>query len=130
MLYQAQQTIPPDEPDDSRLKIEFSTQIVRLRSKLQQIAGADAVCEFDQHRAERMGIAPVVVSVAGVNAAQLLRGAVMTNEQLAHELLFDLRFQLDESGGGGSVENPIYHRISESFQQVLLLSVPFSKVIF
>ena len=110
--------LPPDEPDESRLKIEFSTQIVRLRSKLQQIAGADAVCEFDQHRAERMGIAPVVVSVAGVNAAQLLRGAVMTNEQLAHELLFDLRFQLDESFEGGGGNPIIYHHISESFQQV------------
>jgi len=40
----------------------------------------------------------------------------MTNEQLAHELLLDPTFQLDESGGC-SVENPVFHRIRESFHQ-------------
>ena len=98
--------LPPDEPDESRLKIEFSTQIVRLRSKLQQIAGADAVSEFDQHRAERTGITTTTTTF------------VMANEQLAHELLFDPRFQLDESFEGGGGNPIIYHHISESFQQV------------
>ena len=40
----------------------------------------------------------------------------MTNEQLAHELLLDPTFQLDESGGC-SVENPVFHRIRESFHK-------------
>ena len=38
----------------------------------------------------------------------------MTNEQLAHELLLDLTFQLDESGCC-SVEKPVFHSIRESF---------------
>ena len=40
----------------------------------------------------------------------------LTNEQLAHELLYNPAFQLDESGGC-SVENPVFHRIRESFHQ-------------
>ena len=40
----------------------------------------------------------------------------MSNEQLAHELLLDPTFQLDESGGC-SAENPVFHRIRESFHQ-------------
>ena len=40
----------------------------------------------------------------------------MTNEQLAHELLLDRTFQLDE-GGGCSAENPVFQRIRESFHQ-------------
>jgi hypothetical protein len=40
----------------------------------------------------------------------------MTNEQLAHELLLDQRFQLDDAGGS-EVENPACHRIRESFHK-------------
>ena len=40
----------------------------------------------------------------------------MTNEQLAHELLLDPTFQLD-ANGGCSAENPVFHRIRESFHQ-------------
>ena len=55
----------------------------------------------------------------------------MTNEQLAHELLLDPTFQLDESGGC-SVENPVFLSIRESFHKAfrdslvdtLLLPIP------
>ena len=40
----------------------------------------------------------------------------MTNEQLAHELLLDRTFQLDE-GGGCDAENAVFRRIRESFHQ-------------
>jgi hypothetical protein len=40
----------------------------------------------------------------------------LTNEQLAHELLFDPAFQLDDAGSC-SVENPVFHRIREGFHQ-------------
>ena len=110
-LYQAEAHLPPDEPDDSRLKVEFRTQIERLRSKLQQIAGADAVVQFDAERANN--VLPQGPPGGGAYAA--LPGR-MTNEQLAHELLLDPTFQLDESGGC-SVENPVFHRIRASFHQ-------------
>ena len=48
-LYQAEEHLPPNEPEDSKLKIEFRTQIARLRSKLTQIAGSDALAEFADH---------------------------------------------------------------------------------
>jgi hypothetical protein len=40
----------------------------------------------------------------------------MTNEQMAHELLMDPTFQLDDAGGCYA-ENPVYHRIRETFHQ-------------
>ena len=122
-LYQAEDHLPPDEPEDSKLKVEFRTQIERLRSKLQQIAGADALKKFDEDRLSGAlpggGDAP---GGGGGNDKGTGGGAYaalpgrMTNEQLAHELLLDPTFQLDESGGC-SVENPVFHRIRERFHQ-------------
>jgi hypothetical protein len=42
-LYQARKQLPPDEPEDSQLNTEFRTQICRLRQKLQQIVGVNAL---------------------------------------------------------------------------------------
>ena len=124
-LYQAEEHLPPDEPEDSKLKIEFSTQIERLRGKLQQIAGADVLTRFDEQR--RAGQVPGGSGggggagnggggAGGAGGAYAALPGRMTNEQLAHELLLDPTFQLDESGGC-SVENPVFHRIRESFHQ-------------
>ena len=117
-LYQAEEHLPPDEPEDSKLKIEFRTQIERLRSKLQQIAGADALKQLDEQR--RAGQVPTGSGGGsdggGAGGAYAALPGRMTNEQLAHELLLDPAFQLDESGGC-SVENPAFHRIRESFHQ-------------
>ena len=112
-LYQAKEHLPPDEPEDSKLKVEFRTQIERLRGKLQQIAGIDALNEFDANLAN--GAGPTDGTNTNTNAYAALPGR-MTNEQLAHELLYDTTFQLDESGGC-SIENPVFHRIRESFHQ-------------
>jgi hypothetical protein len=46
-LCQAREHLPHDEPEDSKLKIEFRTQIKRLWSKLQQIGEVDALAEVD-----------------------------------------------------------------------------------
>ena len=116
-LYQAEEHLPPDEPEDSKLKVEFRTQIERLRSKLLQIAGHNAVIEFDGQRS--IGQPPSGGGSGGAGGAGGAYAALpgrMTNEQLAHELLLNPAFQLDESGGCG-VENPVFHRIRESFHQ-------------
>ena len=110
-LYQAEEHLPVDEPDDSKLRIEFVTQIERLRSKMIQIVGVNALNEFDEQRKNNQ--IPHGLPSDGMHAE--LPGR-MTNEQLAHELLIDPTFQLDESGGC-SVENPVFHRIRESFHQ-------------
>ena len=118
-LYQAEGHLPADEPEDSKLKLEFRTQIERLRSKLQQIAGAEALQKFDEDRLS--GALPGTVAApgdgrGGGGAYAALPGR-MTNEQLAHELLLNPDFQLDEAGGC-SVDNPVFQRIRESFHQV------------
>ena len=119
-LYQAEEHLPPDEPEDSKLKVEFRTQIERLRGKLQQIAGVDALNRFDEQR--RAGLVQSGggggggIGAGGAGGAYAALPGRMTNEQLAHELLLDPAFQLDESGGC-SVENPVFHRIRESFHQ-------------
>jgi hypothetical protein len=124
-LYQAEAHLPPDEPVDSKLKLEFRTQIDRLRGKLRQIAGAPAVDEFD---AQRLSGALVFSSCVGGNAssnpnedpdgngAYMPLPGRMTNEQLAHELLLEPTFQLDEDGGF-HLQNPIFRRIRETFHQ-------------
>jgi len=115
-LYQAHDHLPPDEPEDSKLKIEFRTQIERLRNKLQQIAGKEELKKFDDNHSK--GIIPGgKPDKSGGGGAYAALPGRMSNEQLAHELLLDPMFQLDE-GGGCSVENPVFHRIRESFHQV------------
>jgi hypothetical protein len=119
-LYQAEGHLPPDEPGNSKLRAEFRTQITRLRSKLQQIAGDGELTKFDADFS-----ANTVVSTGGCRglAAYTASPGRMTNEQLAHELLFDNTFQLGDAGSG-CMESPIYHRIRESFHQVV--SMPAS----
>ena len=51
-MYQALEHLPPDEPEDSKMKKEFNTIIPRLRTKLQQIAGISALNAFDEERAK------------------------------------------------------------------------------
>lgn len=120
-LYQAQSQLPPDEPEDSNLKVEFRTQIERLRSKLSQIAGPAALVKFDVELAT--GELSVAIRSGGGSCKCVNSGAYsiipgrMTNEQLAHELLLDPTFQLDENGGI-LTESPVYHRIRESFHRV------------
>jgi hypothetical protein len=112
-LYGAEQHLPPDEPEDSKLKIEFRTQIERLRSKLSQIAGPDALAQFDS---ERVDGGPRIGGGGGKASAYAAIPGRLTNEQLAHELLFDQTFQLSDNGSTGD-ENPVFHRIRESFHQ-------------
>jgi len=121
-LYGAQEHLPPDEPEDSKLKLEFRAQITRLRSKLQQIAGEAALAEFDANRGGanigNRGGANIGSGPPGGGCAYAAIPGRLTNEQLAHELLHDPTFQLDEAGGCSAAENPVFHRIRESFHQV------------
>ena len=112
-LYQAQEHLPPHESEDSVVRTEFRTQIQRLRSKLQQIAGIDALNAFDeQHRTS----ATTGATTASTGTAYGALPGRLSNEHLAHELLMDPAFQLNDEGGCTS-ENPVFRRIRESFHQ-------------
>jgi hypothetical protein len=113
-LHQAEKHLPPDEPEDSRLKVEFREQIARLRGKLQQIAGPEALSKFDEELQKGSLVVEGTAAVEGSSYAAL--PGRMTNEQLAHELLLDPTFQLDETGGI-HVENSVFNRIRESFHK-------------
>jgi hypothetical protein len=123
-LYQAREHLPHDEPDDSKLKVEFRIQIERLRSKLQQIGGVDALAQFDEAcKNGKPSIPPGESGGGGGGAYSSLPGR-MTNEQLAHELLLDPTFQLSDTGGV-ECENPVFHRIRASFHQVVISCFDF-----
>ena len=122
-LYAAQQQLPFDEPEDSKLKVEFRVQIERLRSKLSQIAGPAALAQFDADRmtgalspGHHGGGGGGGGGAGGAGAYASLPGR-MTNEQLAHELLLDPTFRLDDAGCC-QAENPVFQRIRESFHKV------------
>ncbi len=111
-LYQAEGHLPPDEPEDSKLKVEFRTQIDRLRGKLLQIAGQAALDKLD---ADRLVGAPDTTTTSSGGAYAALPGR-MTNEQLTHELLLDPTFQLDDTGGC-NIGDAVFRRMRESFHQ-------------
>jgi hypothetical protein len=120
-LYQAEEHLPPDEPVDSELKVELRTQIDRLRGKLQQIAGADALAQFDEQRSgcgegSLGGGGERHAGGGGGGGESATLPGRMTNEQLAHELLLDPAFQLDEAGGCGG-DNPVFRRMRETFHR-------------
>lgn len=48
-LYQAYAQLSPNEQEYSEIKNEINNQISRLRDKLKQIAGIDALNKFDEY---------------------------------------------------------------------------------
>jgi hypothetical protein len=122
-LEEAQMHLPEDEPGDSRLSVEFRTQIERLRSKLQQIAGADKVKEYDDSRraareAGRQNRTSASGSVGG------LRDRV-SNEQMAHELMLDPSFELNDLAEAECCSCAVSTAIRQKFHQVCGDFIPY-----
>ena len=110
-LLQAQRHLPFNEPHESKLSVELRTQIERLRSKLQLVAGVEALNEFDETcRINRMSDPPAVQAYVSVPTR-------MSNEQLTHEVLLDPAFQIDNRGNV-DIEGQLYHEIIDYFMQV------------
>ena len=98
-LYEAHLHLPPDEPQDSDLNVEFRASIDRLRGKLEQIGGPEAIQKFDTDHPRASFL---VSGGGGSQTSSTSTSAVMfpsriTNEQMAHELLVDPTFQLDDT---------------------------------
>lgn len=109
-LLQAKEHISPEEPADSKIRVEFETQTRNLRLKLRQIAGDSALKEFDdRYKAGETAVQPH----SGVYAT--LPGRI-SNQQLVHELLLDPDFQLNDDGGC-DIENAAYEQIRVSFHR-------------
>lgn len=126
-LYAARDQVCGAEPSNSKLVVEFEAQQERLRFKLLQCAGKGVLKAFDEENGRAHLPAPTAHS-AGNDPYSTTREASkttsknmystlpgrMTNEQLAHELLIDPKFKLDEKGGSDQ-ENPVFARIREGF---------------
>lgn len=104
-LYSAHRALPADEPFDSPVRVEIRVQIDRLRGKLRQIGGPRVQIEFDLTQGLRDNEMP------GVGEERLIAGELMrtvahgsicaaraSNEQLAHELLIDASFRIQDDG--------------------------------
>ena len=124
-LFQARDQLPPDEPADGRLMVEFNTQIDRLKAKLAQIAGQAELTEFMM--TVRLAHLPGG-GLGGNNSGYVPLPGPMTNEALAHELLYDPAFELDESNGENSMSRRIritFHRAFwDSLVDDLMLPMP------
>ena len=134
-LYGAEESLPPNEPGSSKLRLEFNTQIVRLRTKLTRIAGPACMQEFDRAHPRLLALSSPSSKAPSPSAAapeaqpsqapqqpqlrESLRGPMpgrLSNEQLAHELALDRSFQL-EDGGGCRSENPLLQQIRDRFHR-------------
>jgi hypothetical protein len=118
-LHKGEGTLPPDMPEDHPTRIEFRAQIQTLQTKLQKLIGAEAFAQFDADRRSAIPPAPPPSHMLG-NYSDL--PGRMTNEQLAHELLLDPAFELNDCGGC-SFDDPIHHRIRESFHDAFWGSI-------
>lgn len=109
-----------DEEEESNIRVELIAQQQRLREKLAQIAGHKEVAAHDAERRAAAGSTAVatVFKVAGSSDAAPPPGHVggMTNEQLAHELLLDKDFRLDEKSGM-SEDKLVHTKIRETFER-------------
>ena len=82
-LYNAERRLSPDLPTDSDMRVNFKTHINRLRAKLEELAGAEALRDFDTKRppttVPQLPITPLPVQIS--------------DDALTHEILVDPKFQ-------------------------------------
>ena len=110
-----------NEDKDSKIMVELRAQQTRLREKLVQIAGEKVMAAYDaEQRASHVGprrAAGVLVPQGGNSTmARLPQVGSMTNEQLAHELLLDKNFRLDDKSGM-SEDKLVHTKIRETFER-------------
>ena len=112
-LYSAEEHIPREEPEDSTIKVTFRVQIERLRSKLQQLAGHEALLQFDAQNL-KTGFSAVsssgviAVNIPNIDMSQSVvpNALKVSNQQIAHELILNPSFQLSNSHAvGGALPN-------------------------
>lgn len=117
-LYQTEENLPHNESENPKIKIEFHSQIKQLRHKLQLIAGIKTLREFDEQRILKISKDNIDIKNESHNLisdrSHSLYTERVTNEHLAHELLLNPEFQLNECD---HVVNPIFNCIKKIFNQ-------------
>lgn len=117
-LYTAYKDISNDDSPDLDLKNQFCTEIINLRSKFKNIAN-DALQQFDIE--QNINSPDIFQELIKVNnnsneKINISSSSKIINEQLAHELLLNPSFQLDENNICCNI-NPIYKKISDIFHK-------------
>lgn len=122
-LYLAQEALPSmDESERPRMAAELSTQIDRLRGKYRQIAGNDEYAKFEDEyrRGDLQHLVPrsqnLIQDIQNRSDARIYLSmrARYSNEELAHELLLDHGFRLNDEIANGC-ENAVIKRINDGF---------------
>lgn len=118
-LYEALDHLIDGDTDTPQLRIKFGSEQTRLRSQLLQIAGQAALDSVDELRKSKgLTCTYETIEFASATSSNPVEGGYtshpkrMSNELLAHELLLDPQFKLDEHSG----ENPVYKKIRHSFE--------------
>jgi hypothetical protein len=116
-LAEAQGHLIESDADTPRFRIEFATQQTRLRLKLLKIVGVKAFESLDAIRMKKDVAHALVLTKLETGVSSSVDGYTarpkrMTNEGLAHELLLDPNFILDQRARG---ENPVHAKIRHSF---------------
>jgi len=146
-LFQAYSHLPPDEPANSQLRLEFCAQVARLLVKLREVGGANAVAAFMENNPAPDGIVvdgstlPTATGEAGILAAALHAGASaapgnnapaplfsanaaypdrLSNEDLAHALLIDSSFTIGDHGTMSSRYQEVRNRFHRAFWDSLI----------
>ena len=112
-LYEGLQLLSDDDDDEleeSPMKKEFRFHIQRLRTKLENVAGSEALRAFDDELAQRM---KKRMDEGATRSARSFRMR-LTQEQTAHELLLDPTFHFDVSLLCTS-ENIMYETVEREF---------------
>jgi hypothetical protein len=123
-LYATEAEVDGCEQEAVKRRSEVRAKIERLRLKLVQVAGEPVLRAYEAgKKLPRLPVpgapkSPPAVedSTAGMVQARL------TNEQLAHELLFDRNFEINE-GGGSSAESPVFQKMRASFHAAFWASL-------
>ena len=85
-LYNAERQLSPDLPAGTGMRLDFNTHIERLRAKLEELAGSEALRDIDTRRP----------ATTVVQRPMIPLPVQMSNDVLTHEILVDPQFQFRE----------------------------------
>jgi hypothetical protein len=116
-LYRAETHLIPNTYEYNSMIADLKSQKKKLRAKMLQIAGKEVLASFDE-TIKQQGFhidTPLATNTPPIHGGLSKLPGRMSNEQLAHELLLDPTFQLDDQGAG-YIENDVLTKVRESFK--------------
>ena len=120
-LYDAEMAFPVDCPSCFSDRMDqIRTQIEMLRTRMQQIAGVGALEEFDRVRQQKQQQSKGSTCVERIDGFPCFLGG-SKNEEVAHELLIDPDFRLEERGSNKFISNYLDNGVRPMFYGVVII---------